>query len=259
MATKRKKKKRTTAIRKVFFFMLIIVLVICGAWYLNGHFERASFVSYPEFGIMLPSGFEIHGIDVSKYQSTIDWKKASEMNVDDVRIGFVFIKATEGLGNVDPNFKQNWNGAGLAGITRGAYHFFISTKSGKAQAENFFEKVSLKAGDLPPVLDIEHSYGTPKTLLQQRVADWLAATEEKYRVKPVIYTNINFYLNFLAGRFDDYPLWISHYFATDKPRISRSWSFWQHNERGRVNGIKGLVDFNVFHGDRTDFQKLLIP
>ncbi|HNA01677.1 MAG TPA: GH25 family lysozyme, partial [Ferruginibacter sp.] len=67
-----------------------------------------------------------------------------------------------------------------------------------------------------------------------------------------------FYENFLDGAFDQYPLWIAHYLVKDKPRIKRSWSFWQHNEAGRVNGISALVDFNVFNGDSAAFRKMLV-
>jgi lysozyme len=62
----------------------------------------------------------------------------------------------------------------------------------------------------------------------------------------------------LGKKFNDYPLWIAHYFEKDKPRISRDWHFWQHSENGRVNGITTKVDFNVFKGDSTAFKQLLI-
>lgn len=79
-----------------------------------------------------------------------------------------------------------------------------------------------------------------------------------YKVKPIIYTNIDFYENFLDGKFDDYPLWVAHYYVQNKPRIERRWSFWQHNEKGRVNGVDAYVDFNVFNGDSTAFRKILL-
>jgi lysozyme len=51
---------------------------------------------------------------------------------------------------------------------------------------------------------------------------------------------------------------VAHYLEKDKPRIKRRWNFWQHNERGRVNGITTPVDFNVFNGDGDEFNNLLI-
>ena len=180
------------------------------------------------------------------------------MEVQNIRIGFAFIKATEGLGNVDKQFRQNWANARKAGLTKGAYHFFLATKSGKAQAKNFISTVTLQPGDLPPVLDIEQLYGTPPEKMRKEVNDWLQLVQTHYGVKPIIYTYVNFYTNFLQNGFNDYPLWIAHYLEQDKPRINRPWILWQHNERGHVNGIKSRVDFNVFNGDSTDFNNLLI-
>ena len=200
----------------------------------------------------------MHGIDVSHHQDNIDWDAVKAMQVQQIKIDFVFIKATEGLGRVDNTFRRNWFNARQAGIPRGAYHYFIPSKSGKAQAENFIETIQLEKGDLPPVLDIEQTNGASAEDIQQRAMDWLTMIEKQFKVKPIIYTNVDFYETFLAGKFDDYPLWIAHYLVQDKPRIQRHWTFWQHNERGHVNGIDTSVDFNVFNGDSTDFTKLLI-
>lgn len=254
MAGKSKKRRR-----KNYLILAIILCSFATATYLfNRFYNRPSFVHYPAFGIDIPSRYSIHGIDVSRYQQTIGWKLVKEMEVANIRIGFAFIKATEGINGLDGQFNRNWAQAKRAGVPRGAYHFFIASKSGKAQAENFIENVKLQAGDLPPVLDIEQVNGASVTDLQQRVADWLNVVEKKYKVKPIIYTNVVFYETFLAGRFDDYPLWVAHYFAKDKPRIKRNWHFWQHSEAGHANGIDAFVDFNVFNGDSAAFKKLLI-
>lgn len=200
----------------------------------------------------------MHGIDVSHHQDNIDWDAVKAMKVQEIKIDFVFIKATEGLGRVDNAFRRNWFNARQAGIPRGAYHYFLPSKSGKAQAENFIATIQPEKGDLPPVLDIEQTNGASVEDIQQRAKDWLMMIEKQFKVKPIIYTNVDFYENFLAGKFDDYPLWIAHYLVQDKPRIQRHWTFWQHNEKGHVNGIDANVDFNVFNGDSTGFTKLLI-
>jgi len=251
-------KRKKNLSRPVIITLIILMVLAMASYYISDYFYRPSFVHYKEFGIDLPAKYQVHGIDVSKYQQSISWQDVKEMNVKGVKINFAFIKATEGIGRMDESFRRNWLHTQKAGIPRGAYHFFISSKSGKAQAENFIETVRLQKGDLPPVLDIEQSNGASITDLQQRAADWLVAVEKKYKVKPIIYTNADFYKTFLSGRFDDYPLWVAHYLVKDKPHVSRSWSFWQHNETGRVNGINASVDFNVFNGDSAAFQKLLI-
>ena len=181
------------------------------------------------------------------------------MEVKDIKIGFAFIKATEGRFLVDPKFRSNWLNAGKHDLPKGAYHFFIPGKNPEKQALNFIGIVSLKSGDLPPVLDVEISRKISVKQMREEVKIWLDKVEEHYGVKPIIYTNISFYEKYFAGVFDNYPLWVAHYLQPDKPRTKQEWDFWQHSELGRVNGITSMVDFNVFSGDSSDFKKLLVP
>ncbi|MCY7420377.1 MAG: glycoside hydrolase family 25 protein [Chitinophagaceae bacterium] len=255
----KKKKKKLDWVWWVTIPIITITLVCVGyVWYTSFKVKESSFVRYPAFGIDMPVNFEIHGIDVSKHQGYIHWPSVKNMYVDNIKLGFVFIKATEGLGNIDKQFKFNWNNAGKAQLPRGAYHFFLATKSGKAQAKNFISTVTLKPGDLPPVLDIEQLYRVRPDKMRKEVKDWLQAVEEHYGVKPIIYTYVTFYTNYLKNDFDEYPLWVAHYLEKEKPRINRPWIIWQHNEAGRVNGIKTRVDFNVFNGDSVAFKELLM-
>ena len=251
MAGKKVKKNRLT--------LLFVLVVFVGATYFfNWYFNRPSFVHYPAFGINMPTNYAIHGIDVSKYQKTIGWRLLKEMEIDGIKVEFVFMKATEGLSSVDRQFSRNWAMAEKHEVTRGAYHFFVPGKSGKAQAENFIKTVRLKKGDLPPVLDVEQTFGVKKDVLQKQVAEWIEVVEKKYGVPPIIYTNASFYETLLAGRFEEYPLWVAHYLQKDRPRINRKWQFWQHSETGRVNGIDAFVDFNVFNGNSIEFENLLV-
>jgi lysozyme len=239
--------------------VLAALLFIFFLSYLWLQSRELSFVKYPEFGIEIPSSYEIHGIDVSRYQQNISWEMVEQMQVRDIRIGFAFIKATEGNNNADPYFRRNWKRSREAGLVRGAYHFFIASKDGKTQARNFIKRVKIESGDLPPVLDVEQNSRMPAHKLRAEVKAWLDVVEEYYGVRPIIYTNVSFYEQYLQGHFDDYPLWVAHYFQPQKPRIRRDWSFWQHSEEGRVNGIVSKVDFNVFNGDSLEFRSLLIP
>jgi len=253
---------RRNSKKKVYTQTIIIVTAVVAATIsslllFNRFDNRPGFTD--EFGIALPLNFSIHGIDVSRYQSSIKWDRVAEAKADQIKINFVFIKATEGVSSIDPMFKRNWKGAANSGITRGAYHFFYPSLSGKAQAEHFISMVDLESGDLRPVLDVEKLYGASATVMRQRVADWLNAVESKYKVKPIIYTNVNFYTNYLLGRFDDYPLWVAHYFEPYNPKITRNWNFWQHSEKGKVKGIRGHVDFNVFNGDSAEFNEMRMP
>jgi lysozyme len=256
MAYKSKKSKTWKILLSSLTGVAILVLgFFAYTWLME---KRTHFINYTAFGIEIPVNYSIHGIDVSKYQDIIDWDGVKDMKVGDIQMSFAFIKATEGLGNEDAYFQRNWKKAKEAGIARGAYHFFLATKSGKAQAENFINSVELAPGDLPPVLDIEQTYGVPVAKLRERAREWLEIIQNYYHVIPLIYTNVDFYKQYLKDDFDGYPLWVAHYLQKERPSIHRDWSFWQHSEAGRVNGILSRVDFDVFNGDSADFRKLLI-
>lgn len=256
----RRKKKKKARLQKIIFSFLLLILLVVALWkgYQWLQYRKVKFTRYPEFGIAVPEKYIIHGIDVSRYQQSIAWEEVQSMKVKDIRLGFAFIKATEGIGNIDPQFSRNWNRTKKNGIIRGAYHFFIGSKDGKMQAQNFINKVELETGDMPPVLDVEQLNGASYLQLKREIKVWLAVVENYYHVKPIIYTNIGFYNRCLGAEFDQYPLWIAHYYQLHQPRISREWSFWQHTDEGRVNGIISKVDFNVFGGDSTAFKELLI-
>ena len=206
-----------------------------------------------------PEGYEIHGIDISHYQGNIDWDALQNAMIENCPVRFIIIKSTEGSSKLDENFNDNFYQAREYGFIRGAYHFWSTKSSARDQAYYFLKQVHLEDGDLPPVLDIEHK---PKDQsvedFQMDVLTWLHIVEDKYHVKPIIYTYYKFkdaYLN--APVFDDYPYWIAHYYV-DKVEYKGKWKFWQHTDAGRLPGIKGYVDFNIYNGSYYDLRKLTI-
>ncbi len=258
MAKKSSKKRNA-----LLFFILLMLLFWCFRYILlkieqDQALMEAQNASYKVFGIALPSHYSIYGIDVSSYQKVIYWPMVKTMKVDSIFVGFAFVKATEGLNDVDKQFTNNWQNAKQQGITRGAYHFFLATKSGERQALNFIKNVTLNSGDLPPVVDVEHLYGVNPTLFKQRLKAYLDSLEKHYKAKPIIYTYANFYNNYLASTFKNYPLWVAHYQTLGKPQVNRDWLFWQFSEHGHINGIHSFVDCNVFNGDSATFKSLLI-
>jgi lysozyme len=253
----RRQKKRFRRI--IFTIMGLAILGIAGSMFYQWlQYQKAKSTHYPEFGISIPNGYSIHGIDVSKYQHLIAWEEVKKMNIRGIQMGFAFIKATQGTGTTDPQYYRNWKKAKEAGIVRGAYHFFIGSKDGEVQAENFIDKVDLDTGDMPPVLDVEQLNGATPEQVRREAKRWLEIVEAHYGVKPIIYTNVDFYNRNLGSDFDGYRLWAAHYYQPQQPRINRGWIFWQHSDEGRVNGIVSKVDFNVFNGDSADFKKMLI-
>ena len=204
------------------------------------------------FGIRLPMRYGIHGIDVSRHNDRIEWKRVRQMEADGVRLQFVFVKATEGATLTDKHFAKNWREAKKSSLRRGAYHFYHPTRDPLKQATNFIRTVELSEGDFAPVVDFEVVNGQSDKTIIGGLRLWLETVEAHYHVRPIIYTNGNLYRRYIRDNLDRYPLWIADYsrkhlraYDTDKLYL------WQHNQAGRVRGIRGRVDFNVFVMDEN--------
>lgn len=205
----------------------------------------------------------ILGIDVN--QGSINWQAVKNAN-----ISFAFIKATEGgdwPSNPPENnwFESNWPKMKQAGLIRGAYHFFQPLTNVEPQVHNFLKKVKsvLELSDFPPVLDVEdypdymkERWG--KINLNERInhiKQWLQTVEKEIGRRPIIYTNPNFWKDFMSDseEFTDYSLWLANYDVV-KPTIpannwgGKGYTILQNAEHGAVNGISGDVDRNRFYG-----------
>ncbi|MGB0521755.1 MAG: glycoside hydrolase family 25 protein [Flammeovirgaceae bacterium] len=200
-------------------------------------------------------GYSVYGIDVSKWQGAIDWKAVQQDKIE-----FTFIKATQGMNKVDTLFKYNWKEAGKQQIVKGAYHYYEPDKSPKEQAKNFIRQVKLRSGDLPPVLDLEEPIAIPLAEFQANVQVWLDEVEQHYQIRPMIYASPSYYRSYLLEAFSDYPVWLARYRKYPIPRLPKEgeqWLFWQYTNKGRVKGIQGDVDLNVFWGTPKELQKVL--
>ena len=206
-----------------------------------------------------PEGYEIHGIDISHYQGKIDWEQLKNAMIEGCPVRFVIIKSTEGASRLDDHFRENFNQVRDYGFIRGVYHFWSNKSSAREQAYYFLDKVHLTEGDLPPGLDIEHKPADKSVDdFQRDVLTWLHIVEDKYHAKPIIYTYYKFKEKYLSAPvFDDYPYWIAHYYV-DKVQYQGKWKFWQHTDAGKLPGIKGYVDFNIYNGSFYDLRKLCI-
>lgn len=216
------------------------------------------------YNIPISPGYSVHGLDVSHYQCDIEWDEVKKMNENGIRIQFAFIRATRGISTLDFKFKDNWNGAKKVGILRGAYHFFFFNLDAAQQARHFLNNVEIEKGDLPAVLDIEFDETTDDKLLSKdavlrSIATWLRIVEDETGVKPIIYTNLDYYKRYLNGLFPDYKIWIANYNNPRGVRLpdGKMWAFWQMSSKVRCNGISEPADFNVFNGSRQDLEKLL--
>lgn len=214
-----------------------------------------------QFSGPYPTDFQVHGIDVSKYQGDIDWNAVRNSGVE-----FVWIKATEGANHIDSKFQQNWIGAKQAGIPRGAYHFVWWCRDPREEIEWFKANVPNEPDALPPVLDVEatpDSKSCKRTLHREEVlADMrimLQEMERAYGKRPVIYVTVDFYQHVMhPNEFSDYPIWVrSVKYSPPVTYPGRRWAFWQYQSDGYVPGIRGKVDRNAFAGTRAQWNAWL--
>jgi lysozyme len=180
------------------------------------------------------------GIDVSHYQGEVDWAAVAATGVR-----FAFIKATDGINEVDPRFAQNWAGARAAGVLRSAYHFFRPGLDAKRQGQHFLDVITVDDLALPPALDVEVTGGLDPPALQQGIKTWLETVGAALGRTPIVYTDPSFWQEHVAADFSAYPLWLACF--ADRPQVPapwRTWTFWQHTDAGTVPGVPGRVDLD---------------
>jgi len=204
-----------------------------------------------------PAG--ILGIDVSQYQGRINFA-GLQLQLENHRVHFVFVRATMGEDGIDARFQQNWKGFSNLPVKRGAYHYYRPNENSSKQAQNFIRNTKLVKGDLIPVLDIEkHSTIQPKEKLREGLKNWLKIVEAHYKVKPMIYTGDKFFWDVLHNQgFDQYPIWVANYNRVQEPQ-TRGWLIWQFTEKGSLPGIGEQIDLNIWRGDQTDLEQMIIP
>lgn len=201
---------------------------------------------------------QVQGIDVSHWQGSIDWSRVKASGKR-----FVFIKATEGKSYRDQEFLSNVNGARLAGMLVGAYHFVnaVTVADAKLEAANFVSRLQAAGGasrfELPPVMDYENNPGNLSRSVIDAIA--LAFLQEVERLsgrKPIVYTGNGFAQNF-SSALSGYDLWIARYSNTRVPDDApawKTWHFWQYTDSGQVDGIRGGVDVNVYRGTLDELK-----
>lgn len=203
---------------------------------------------------LAPLRYPVTGIDVSHHQGEIDWRRVAESGV-----AFAYIKATEGGESRDERFVENWEGAKVSGILRGAYHFFTLCRSGAEQAQNFIGVVPREPGALPPVVDAEHMgpcrHGKIIDDPMAELEAFIARVERHIGQRLVVYTTAEFEAAMLAGKLTQERFWARSLVL--EPRFRQEqWLFWQYHNRGARPGITGPVDLNVFRGSRAELERL---
>jgi lysozyme len=214
----------------------------------------------PHPGVAMAREMPVQGIDLSRYQGDVDWKK-----VRGAGIRFAYLKGSEGGDHIDNRFYQNWDGAAAAGVARGVYHFMYWCRTASEQAVWFTQAVPQDKDQLPPVLDVEWNHGSTTCPRQTTVEDardkihkMLEIMEYHTGKRPIIYTDIAFHRDVLEGYFPGYEFWLRSVAAPPADRFeNRPWTFWQYTATGRVPGVSGNVDKNVFKGNDGQWRQWL--
>lgn len=204
---------------------------------------------------------KVFGIDLSHYQEKEDiiWDSLHLKNKN-IRFEFAIFRATMGNNTTDRNFPFFWEKAKKYKLIRGAYHFYRPDEDPVLQANSYLKNVKLQKGDLLPVLDVEK---LPKSksidVFLNDIQTWLNIVEKKYGKKPIIYTYISFYDDYLHQHFRKYPLWIANYNNVPAPSPIHQWTMWQFTENGITPGSKVKIDLNIYNGSREKIKEILIP
>lgn len=216
----------------------------------------------------------IYGIDISRHQHEkgrrrydINWSalritslgKRHDIEGRSFPVSFVYIKATEGTTVLNRYFPRDYLKARKQGIRVGAYHFFSMKSPAAQQAEYFLRHSIVRAGDFPPVLDVEPTDAQIAQIggddvLMQRIRTFLQYVERRTGMRPILYVSqmfINRHMTNAADIKKNYNVWIARY-SQYKPDVRLV--YWQLCADGHVNGINGPVDINVFNGYQSQFD-----
>lgn len=197
---------------------------------------------------------EIKGIDVSSYQKKPDWKKVKQSGVK-----FAILRIHQRTG-IDTSFEHNYKGCCDNGILVGGYKLSYATTVAEAEKEANETLAVLKGRklDFPIFYDLEwetqRKFNKPK--LEAITFAFLRKIHSAgYRVG--IYSNVDWFNNLFTPAMRDYDCWIARYPSTDNGKIVERLRpaqgiGWQYSSKGKVPGIDGNVDMDVFYKDYRD-------
>ena len=200
---------------------------------------------------------EIKGIDVSSYQGKPDWPKVSNSGVK-----FAILRIHQKSG-VDTSFEHNYKGCKSNGILIGGYKYSYALTPAQAidEAEDVLSVLGGRGLDFPVFYDLEWSQ--QRSLGKQAIENVAIAfltRIKKAGYKVGIYCNLDWYNNVLTDALKKYDCWIARYPASDngsvqerlRPNVGVGW---QYSSKGKVSGISGNVDMDVFYTDYRTEQK----
>ncbi len=193
-----------------------------------------------------------HGVDVSRFQGTIDWEQVASDGIDFAIIRAGYRGTTEGKLLEDDKFIENIEGAIANGIDVGVYFYSQAVNEEEALEEarlvlDLIEPYHIK---YPVIIDIESAESEEARTVDlssdqyEKAAKVFCDTIKAAGYKPMIYGNVkSFTLLMDAADVDDYDIWIAYYGTP--LYYPYHFNIWQYTANGKVKGIDGNVDLNV--------------
>jgi len=192
-----------------------------------------------------PTSYALEGIDVSEFQGNIDFKQ-----VKDYGIEVVYIRSSASHSYVDAKFERNYREAKANDLKIGFYHYVTArtVEEAREQARFFASVIAGKEADCLLAMDFEVFTGIRKEEVNAISHAFLETLEELTNKKTIVYSDA-----YNASRVFDrtisekYPLWIAEY-GVERPEISHweTWTGWQYTDKGRIPGIRGNVDRDIY-------------
>ena len=190
-------------------------------------------------------GRQYRGIDISEFQGEIDFEEVRRSGIEAV---YIRVGAGE---YTDEYFAENYERAKAAGLKIGFYHYVTarSVDEGRRQARFFASLAAGREPDMRLAMDFEYFGSLSVSQINAISEAYLDELTALTRREAVIYSDLSNARNiFSRALAEKYPLWAAQYGA-DEPSANGKWREWvgfQYTDEGRVGGIYGNVDRNIF-------------
>lgn len=199
----------------------------------------------PARAISPSGGRQYRGIDISEFQGEIDFEEVRRSGIEAV---YIRVGAGE---YTDEYFAENYERAKAAGLKIGFYHYVTarSVDEGRRQARFFASLAAGREPDMRLAMDFEYFGSLSVSQINAISEAYLDELTALTRREAVIYSDLSNARNiFSRALAEKYPLWAAQYGA-DEPSANGKWREWvgfQYTDEGRVGGIYGNVDRNIF-------------
>lgn len=212
------------------------------------------------------------GIDVSEFQGNIDWKAVADSGIDFamIRVGYRGMK--NGEIKEDACAKYNLQEASKNGLKIGAYFFSTAVTEEEAKEEAEWTKNLLSGYPVTyPVAYNCEGFQNPSSRQfelsveeRTKLADAFLKSIEEGSYTGMFYAAKNELDDNNLWNADDlslnYRIWVAQYSDQTWPEKTKSdytgdHVMWQYTNQGKLDGIKGAVDFNVAYFGYSQSQQ----